>query len=66
MRTELWLATYVDSTGIPRAYGISADKQDAAGIAMLELEGYRDERTDRREGESFYLRYRKVSSRIEK
>jgi hypothetical protein len=58
-RHTRWLAMYVDATGLPRAYGVSPDKTEAAGIAKIELEAYREEHADRQE--PFRLKFSRIA-----
>ena len=53
-----WMAIYMDATGLPRAWGLSPNKDDAEAIAKLELEAYRDEHHDRQE--PFTLRFHRI------
>jgi hypothetical protein len=39
-----YIAYFSDPQGMPRAWGKSATKEDAAAIAQIELETYRDKK----------------------
>ena len=53
------IATFRDSTGIPRAWGIAADHADAVGTAHIELMEYRND-NPAAQRETFHLETRKV------
>lgn len=40
-----WIATYKDSSGMPRAWSVSVDRIQAEASAKIELEAYRDEKS---------------------